>query len=88
MAGIASKNMSWVFSEMHMLFACVGLVFFSVKNFLFLRDLQGAEIIKLTDEVVSANLEREREREKWLNMGKDYHKVLLSKEKLHTHRSK
>ena len=58
-AGIASKNMSWVFSEMHMLFACVGLVFFSVKNFLFLRDLQGAEIIKLTDEVVSANLERE-----------------------------
>ena len=60
-AGIASKNMSWVFSEMHMLFACVGLVFFSVKNFLFLRDLQGAEIIKLTDEVVSANLEREIE---------------------------
>ena len=61
LAGIASKNMSFVFSEINMLFACLGLVFFSVRNFQWLRDYQGGVIIKLTEEVVAANLDREIE---------------------------
>ena len=28
-AGIASKNMSWIFAEMEMLFSCLGVAFFS-----------------------------------------------------------
>ena len=59
--GIASKNMSWIFAEMQMLFACLGVVFFSVHKFQMLRDNQGAEIIKLAEEVVDQNLEREME---------------------------
>ena len=60
-AGIASKNMSWVVSEMQMLFAVLGVAFFSAHKFQLLRDYQGEEIIKLTEEVVSANLQREIE---------------------------
>ena len=58
---MASKNMSWIFNEMHMLFSCLGVCFFSASKFQTLRDYQGAEIIKLTEEVVAANLEREIE---------------------------
>ena len=61
LAGIASKNMSFVFSEMHMLFSCLGVDFFSFRKFQWLRDYQGREIIKLTEEVVESNLEREIE---------------------------
>ena len=60
-AGMASKNMSWIFNEMHMLFSCLGVCFFSASKFQTLRDYQGAEIIKLTEEVVAGNLEREIE---------------------------
>ena len=60
-AGIASKNMSWVFAEMHMLFSCLGVCFFSARNFQLLRNYQGAKIITLTEQVVASNLEREIE---------------------------
>ena len=61
LAGIASKNMSWVFTEMQMLFSVIGVAFFTPKNFQYLRNHQGAQIIKLTEEVVAANLQREIE---------------------------
>jgi len=53
--------MSWVFSEMQMLFSVIGVAFFTPKNFQYLRNHQGAQIIKLTEEVVAANLQREIE---------------------------
>ena len=53
LAGIASKNMSWVFTEMQMLFSVIGVAFFTPKNFQYLRNHQGAQIIKLTEEVVA-----------------------------------
>ena len=59
--GLASKNMSWIFSEMQMLFACLGVAFFSVHKFQMLRDYQGQTIIALTEEVVDQNLQREIE---------------------------
>ena len=61
MCGIASKNISWVFAEMEMLFACPGVSFFSVKKYQYLRDHQGNAIIRLAEEVVDSNVEREIE---------------------------
>ena len=42
--GVASKNMSWVFAEMEMLFACLGVSFFSFKKYQFLRNLGGVGV--------------------------------------------
>ena len=54
--------MSWIFAEMDMLFCCLGVAFFfSAYNFQFLQDRQCGEILKLTEEVVASNLEREIE---------------------------
>ena len=44
-----------------MLFACLGVSFFSVKKYQYLRDHQGSAIIQLAEEVVDSNLEREIE---------------------------
>ena len=59
LAALASKNVSWVFNEMEMLFSVLGVGFFSSSKFGVLREEQGKHIINLAEEVVNENLERE-----------------------------